>query len=253
MSNSTLPADGPLIIRTLEKPFFPGRRVFALYEDHVVIATVRGHPPFPKRINAGRKSDDWETLPGTRRVSVLRLADVARIRSYEKGNGPDSTVRLTFVCDDATHSVLLPEAMGTLALAHLAENCEDKLDPEVESVVELRRSSGWSLVVVCLLLDGWVAFILWELATRGSITGPRFLVDIVRRVYESRGFGATALVCGLGAVFFNLLMWVLSFATPPTKARLLNCAHCGYRLRGLKSEKCPECGEPIKTSLPTRR
>jgi|GEM_PF-2102195 len=253
MAELTLPYNKPLITRALEKPFLPGRQVFALYEDHVVIAIVRGTQEYPEQIyDLDEGYDAWSTFSRARRVSVIPLADVDQIHSHESGVSSDARVRLTFVLNKARHSVLLPAAEGTTALCYLADKYADKLNPTAESAIDVRRKVVRCLIGVCVLLDVWIAWAMWELWTTQSITGPRFLADFIWGIYEVRGFRTTALVMVLGAVCFNLLMWVLSFATPATEQRALNCSNCGYPLRGLRSNKCPECGSTIGVGAPTR-
>lgn len=252
MSGSTLPGDRPLITRTLEKPFLPGRQVFALYRDHAVIAIVRGVQELPERIYSPDGHDAWRAFSRARRVSVIPLAEVDRILSHESGTGNDATVKLTFVSNKAHRSVLLPVAEGTTALLYLADRYADILNPTAESSMDARRKMIRCLIGLCLLLDVWVAWSIWELWTTQSITGPSFLVDFMWYVYEQRGFRTAAAVMALGAVFFNLLMWVLSFATPTTQRRTLNCSNCGYLLRGMRSNRCPECGSTIAAEVQAR-
>ncbi len=253
MPNVTFPVDGPLIVQTLKKPFLPGRQMFAIYERHVVTAIVRGPQDFPEAIYGPNGADAWRTLTRARRVLVLPLIDVDWIRSYESDiDGATSTVRLTFLHKNKKLRVLLPEKEGTLALAYFGERFADKLDPKVESAIDARHKQVWSLLIACVLVDGWFGWAIWELWTTSSLSGPKLMVDFIWNIYETRGFGTTAGVCVFFAVCFNLMMLTFSFIRPPKKPRALNCSNCGYQLRGLRGTECPECGSTIKSSVSTR-
>ena len=253
MSTEMPTVNGPLIVKALGKPFLPGRRVFALYEDHVVTAIVRGPQDFPDAIYEPDGHHAWRTLARTRRVSVLSLADVDWIKSYE-GNNYDfgASVRLTFLHQNKKMSVLLPEQEGKHALVYLAENFADKLDPKVESTIDARRKQVWILITLCVMTNGWLGWAIWELWTTSSLSGPKLLVGIIWAIYEARGFATTAGVCLLGAVFFDVMMFTFSLIRPPNEPRALNCSNCGYQLRGLQGAECPECGTTIKSSVTSK-
>jgi hypothetical protein len=248
LPESTLLKNGPLIIQTLAKPFLPGRQLFALYENHVVIATIRGPLDFPEEVYRLNEHDAWKTLARSRKVTVLSIADIDWMRSYESGVSTDSSVKLTFQRKKAKWSVLLPEKEGTMALTYLAGNFGDKFDATVESTIDVRRKMRWALFLACLLIDGWVAWAMFGLWTTQTISGPTLFVRLIGRIYEARGFATTATITVLCTVFFNILMWVLSLATPPTKRRTMNCGNCGYSLRGSTANRCPKCGTETPAS-----
>jgi len=52
---------------------------------------------------------------------------------------------------------------------------------------------------------------------------------------------------GLGCLQYFLIGFGLDklLFSRPSPNRTLQCKACGYSLKGLKSDKCPECGTPI--------
>jgi len=243
LPDPTFPADGPLIIQTLAKPFLPGRQIFALYQNHVVIATVRGPLTFPEGICRSNGHALWPTLARTRKVSVIPISKIDWIRSYEHGVDDESSVKLTFESKKSRWSVTLSEEAGAKVMTYLANNFGDKFDARVESAVDVKRKARWSLFLWCIVVDGYVAWCLYTLWNTQTMYGPKIFVGFIRLVYEARGFSTAAGVTILCTIFLNLLLSAFWFASPPTKRRTMNCGNCGYSLRGSTANRCPECGE----------
>ncbi len=246
MTELTLPNDEPLIIRTLEKPFLPGRQVFALYKDHLVFAIVRGTQDFPEEILSSNGADAWQTFDRAKKVLVLAHIDVDWIKSHERSAVNGGGVKLSFVYQKMKKTVQLPGKEGALVLTLLAEKFADKLDPKIDSAIDVRSQLIRIAIASCLLLDGFLAWMLWDLWYNQAITGPSIVVDIMWHIYKSRGFSMTATISILFAAMLNWLMLIVCLSKPPTRKYALNCSNCGYQLRGLTSNKCPECGTEIK-------
>lgn len=248
LSELDLPDDGPLIMKTLEKPFLPGHQVLALYDDHVVFAIVQGSQEFPEEILGPGGAKVWSTFDRARKVLVLPHAEVEWIKSHERCVENGSAIKITFLFKKMKKSVLLPEKEGAIALTSLAEKFGDKLDPTVDSAVDVQHYTNLITLLICLLLDGWLAWALWDLWNNNAITGPRLIVDFMWLFYESRGFATTATLSIVCVALFNWLMLVVCLSKSPPRTYTLNCSNCGYQLRGLTSKKCPECGTKIESA-----
>ena len=239
----------PLILKTAKKPFLPGRQYVAIYEDHMVIAIVRGRLEGPVELHASKGADAWRKLPRARRISIIPLAEVDWIKSYEHGTSRSNTIQLTFSRGNSKFSVELPPEQGAIALAYLADKYGDKLDAKAESAIDARRKQLHSIIIICLIVNSWLAWSVWSLWRMGSITGPKVLVRPIYSFYETYGLTTTAIASAIGAACFNVILFACLLIRLPVEPRTLNCTHCGYRLQGLSGSQCPECGTPIKRSI----
>ena len=81
-----------------------------------------------------------------------------------------------------------------------------------------------------LWLSLWIVGLIWLLGVAGFITGPISLPI----------HGGTSLVCFFVAYWLNNRIVTMDVAR-----RAGRCPGCNYDLRGINSDKCPECGMKI--------
>ncbi len=108
-----------------------------------------------------------------------------------------------------------------------------------------RRRSAWlcaAYLLTCVLV-GIAGACYWVVRLdpriRLAVYTPDDLGDVGRTVY-----------CAAVAVLWTSLVWafllrLMKPRRPPADA----CEHCGYLLRGLTSNRCPECGTPVGASF----
>ncbi len=230
--------DAPILIcETRHRPFLGGRETIALYQTKLIIAIVRGKGDLPESLLRTDGASNWIEFGRAKKVRIVAVDEIESVNTYEK----QDWISFAIIANDEKIVFDVAHDAGEVILQEFAQRMPNKLVSRLHTGRDARRAHYWGVVVGCVGVDILAAWVVYEMY-RGTFQGRGVVANIIYQIYESRGFAVAAVLTAFGAMAINMLFALMLVIVPSNPESILNCNECGYDIRGLRGERCPECG-----------